>query len=147
MWATGAMPPGIGTGSVARVDAAATRLVVSNAAEGAALRRCSANSFRMSNLVCAWLDAADRTSIAQKQASRIVMRAAARHPRRCGDGSIACMCIATPCLFWCYPRLGPQTNRQCLEAALYARELSILPCIVLLGEIPVNRNLRAGGPL
>src|SRR5229473_187655 len=83
MWATGAMPPGMGTGSVSLVDTAVIRLVVSNAAEGAALRRCSANSFRTSNLVCAWLDAADRTSIAQKQA-RVVMRATARHPRGCG---------------------------------------------------------------
>src|SRR6266404_5563889 len=107
MWATGAMPPGIGTGSVARVDTAATRLVVSNAAEGAALRRCLANSFRMSNLVCAWLDAADRTSIAQKQASRVVMRGAARHPRRCGDGSIACMRIATSLFVLVLPQTRP----------------------------------------
>src|SRR6266853_5335360 len=107
MWATGAMPPGIGTGSVARVDTAATRLVVSYAAEGAALRRCSANSFGMSNLVCARLDAADRTSIAQKQA-RVVMRATARHPRGCGKGSIGHTCIATSFFVFVLPLNRPR---------------------------------------
>src|SRR5713101_3923142 len=143
MWITGGrfMPPGMGTGSVSRVDTAATRFVVPNAAKGAAVRRCSANSFRMSNLVCAWLDT-DRTSIAQKQASRVVMHAAARHPRRCGNGSIGRMCIATSLFVFVLPQNRPQTNRQCLEAALCARELSIPPRIVLLGELPVNRNLR-----
>src|SRR6266478_3078724 len=139
------MPPGIGTGSVARVDAAATRLVVSNAAEGAVLRRCSANSFRMSNLVCAWLDAADRTSIAQKQASRVVMRAAARHPGRCGDRSIGRMCIATSLLFvFVLPQNRPRKNRQCLEAALYKRKLAILPCIVLPWRTPGQPESSAG---
>src|SRR6266404_6339393 len=141
MWATGAMPPGIGTGSVARVDAAATRLVVSNAAEGAALRRCSANSFRMSNLVCAWLDAADRTSIAQKQASRIVMRATARHPRGCGKGSIGRTCIATSFFVFVLPLNRPRTNRQSFERH-FVRGNTRFRRIVLLGELPVNRNLR-----
>jgi hypothetical protein len=53
------------------------------------------------------------------------------------------MCIATSLLFvFVLPQNRPRKNRQCLEAALYKRKLAILPCIVLLGELPVNRNLQ-----
>ena len=146
MWITGGrfMPPGMGTGSVSRGDTFATRAVVSNAAEGGAVRRCSANSFRTSNLVCAWLDAVDRTSIAQKQPSKVVMRAAARHPGRCGDRSIGRMCIATSLFVFVLPQNRPRTNRQYLEEALYKKKLAVLPRIVLLGELPVNRNRQQG---
>src|SRR5215472_3457002 len=77
----------MGAASVSRVDTAATRDVVINVAP-CAVRRCSANSFWKSNLLCAWLDAEDRASTAQKQATRVVIRAAAGTPRRCGDGSL-----------------------------------------------------------
>jgi hypothetical protein len=46
-------------------------------------------------LACAWLVAADRTSIAQIQATRVVQRDPVRPPRRYGDGSIGRTCIAT----------------------------------------------------
>jgi hypothetical protein len=114
-------------------------LVVSSAAEGAALRRCSANSFAMSNLVCARLDAADRTSIAQKQA-RVVMRAATRHPRGCGRGSIGRTCIATSFFVFVLLLNRPANESPKLRAALCARELSVPPRSMLLGELPVNRN-------
>jgi hypothetical protein len=110
----------MGTTSVSRVDTAATRDVVLDVAP-CAVRRCSANSFPKSNLLCAWLDAEDRASTAQKQATRVVIRGAARTPRRCGDGSLRRIAISLV-VFGLTPESGPQTNRECLETAISARE-------------------------
>jgi hypothetical protein len=52
------------------------------------------------------------------------------------------MYIATSLFVFVLPQNRPRTNRKCLEEALYKRKLAILPCIVLLGGLPVNRNLQ-----
>lgn len=124
MWISGGMfiPPGMGTGSVSADGTAASGPLISKAARDDACRRCSAKSFRTSNLVYAWLDAAaDRASIGHRQVARFLKRGAARTLRTGGDGSPGRMCIATSLVFSDFPGFGRWTNLECLESALYAR--------------------------
>ena len=93
------MPPGIGTGSVFANDRVAPATLVSSAAEETACWRCSAKSFRTSNLVCAWVVEAKRASIAHRQATKAAMRGTGQTPPRCGDGPTGRICIATSLMF------------------------------------------------
>src|SRR5262249_18455510 len=117
----------MGSGSVSRVDTAATWDVALNVAP-CAVRRCSANSFRTSNLLCAWLDAENRASTAQRQAIWVVIRGSARISRRCGDVSLGRMCIAISLIVF---GLVLESARELIASlprnAIYARKQLIRP--------------------